>query len=564
MNERARIAEVAFTVNGEARRVAVSPATRLSDVLRDELALAGTKVGCNAGDCGACTVLLDGRQVCACLVALGQVEGRAVTTVEGLAAGGKLDRLQRAFVAHGAAQCGICTPGMLMAATDLLERNPRPTDSEALDALGGVLCRCTGYRKIVEAVLAAATGEAVLAEVPPGAAVGARAPKTDGVAKVMGTEIYAADRAPADALWLRTIRSPYAKARFTLGDFAPLRARHAGLVDVITARDVPVNSFGIFPDVKDQPVLADGRVRFRGEAVLCLVGEQRAVLAIGDDEIPIRWTEETPQTAIDDALDEHAGADPRGESGQRADPRPGGEGRRRDGDRCRGTRGRRRVHDELRRACVHRTGGGLRRADRRSRSGSSPARRRRTWTGTRPRASSGSSRNAFTSCRPPSAADSAASWTSRCSRCSRSRRGSSAGRYGRSTRDRSRWPRRRSAIRRGCARASPATARGAWWLPIFPATSTPAPTPRGATRSRTASRSTRPARTSCRTFGRSRAPSTPTVRSPALSAASAYRSRRSCTRRCSTSWPRRPGSTRWSSGIGTRSGPDRRPRRGRS
>ncbi|HTO50839.1 MAG TPA: molybdopterin cofactor-binding domain-containing protein [Burkholderiales bacterium] len=302
MNERARIAEVAFAVNGETRRVAAPPATRLADVLRDELALTGTKIGCNAGDCGACTVLLDGRQVCACLVALGQVEGRTVTTVEALAAGGKLDRLQRALLAHGAAQCGICTPGMLMAATDLLARNPHPTESETLDALGGVLCRCTGYRKIVEAVLAAAAGEAVLAEVSSGAAVGARARKTDGVAKVMGTEIYAADRAPAGALWLRTIRSPYAKARFSLGDLAPLRIRHAGLVDVITARDVPVNSFGIFPDVKDQPVLADGRVRFRGEAVLCLVGEQHAVLAIGDDEIPIRWTQETPQTDIDGAL----------------------------------------------------------------------------------------------------------------------------------------------------------------------------------------------------------------------------------------------------------------------
>ena len=218
---------ISFRVNGELRRVTAPPVSRLADVLRDDLGLTGTKIGCNAGDCGACTVRLDGRQVCACLVALGQVGGRAVTTVEGLAAGGRLDRLQRAFVSHGAAQCGICTPGMLMAAADLLERNPRPTEAEALDALGGVLCRCTGYRKIVEAVLAAASGEAVLAEVPSGAAVGARAPKTDGAAKVLGTEIYAADRAPASALWLRTIRSPYAKARFTLGDFGAFSVRTA-------------------------------------------------------------------------------------------------------------------------------------------------------------------------------------------------------------------------------------------------------------------------------------------------------------------------------------------------
>src|SRR5574341_706868 len=120
--------EIAFRVNGEASRVTVDPAARLAEVLRDELGLCGTKVGCDAGDCGACTVFLDGRQVCACLTAAAQAEGRAITTVEGLARNGALDRLQRAFLAHGAAQCGICTPGMLIAASDLLARNARPTE----------------------------------------------------------------------------------------------------------------------------------------------------------------------------------------------------------------------------------------------------------------------------------------------------------------------------------------------------------------------------------------------------------------------------------------------------
>ncbi len=307
MNKPARFAdlgarELALEVNGRICRVTVDPATRLSEVLRDELALSGTKIGCDAGDCGACTVLLDGRQVCACLTAAAQAEGRAITTVEGLARNGGLDRLQRAFLAHGAAQCGICTPGMLIAASDLLARNARPTEPEVRDALGGVLCRCTGYRKIVEAVLAATDGEIVLPEAPVGGAVGFRAPKTDGVAKVTGSEVFGADRAPPGALWLRTIRSPHAKARFMLGDFEPVRAKHPGLVDVITARDVPRNSFGIFPDVKDQPVLAEARVRFRGEAVLCLVGKRRAVLRIREDELPIQWLAETPQTEIDDAL----------------------------------------------------------------------------------------------------------------------------------------------------------------------------------------------------------------------------------------------------------------------
>ena len=115
-------------VNGAACELAGDPARRLSDALRDELGLTGTKIGCHAGDCGACTVLLDAEQVCSCMVAVGGCEGRAVTTVEGLAgAGGALSNLQRAFVAHGAAQCGICTPGMLMAAHDLLAANQRPS-----------------------------------------------------------------------------------------------------------------------------------------------------------------------------------------------------------------------------------------------------------------------------------------------------------------------------------------------------------------------------------------------------------------------------------------------------
>ena len=147
-----------FRVNGRSIEVDAAPALRLTRALRDHLGLTGTKVGCDAGDCGACTVLLDGAQVCACLVSLGQVEGRSVTTVEGLAENGRLTRLQQAFHEHGAAQCGICTPGMLMAASTLLGRPHPPTEPEVLDALGGVLCRCTGYRKIVRAVLAAANG----------------------------------------------------------------------------------------------------------------------------------------------------------------------------------------------------------------------------------------------------------------------------------------------------------------------------------------------------------------------------------------------------------------------
>ncbi|MSP76010.1 MAG: aldehyde oxidase [Rhodospirillaceae bacterium] len=290
--------KVAFTLNGTAASWSGPPVARLAAALRDDLGFTGTKVGCDAGDCGACTVLLDGRQVCACLVAIGQVEGRAVETVEGLAdADGTLARLQDSFLAHGAAQCGICTPGMMMAAEDLLRQVAQPDRRAVEDALGGVLCRCTGYTKIVDAVLAAFEQSLVVTP-EAGAAVGARLPRVDGHAKVTGRDVFGADGIPADALWIRVVRSPYARGRFVLGDLAPLRRR---LAAVLTASDVPFNGFGIYPDIKDQPVLADGIVRYRGEAVLALVGERATVLSIRDDEVPIAWTAEPPVMGIDAA-----------------------------------------------------------------------------------------------------------------------------------------------------------------------------------------------------------------------------------------------------------------------
>ncbi len=292
--------KVAFTLNGKTAEWEGAPVTRLAAALRDDLRLTGTKVGCDAGDCGACTVRLDGRQVCSCLVAMGQVGGRTVETVEGLANGAPIDslgNLQKAFLAHGAAQCGICTPGMLMAAHDLLALNLRPSRAEVEAALGGVLCRCTGYGKIVEAVMAAAAPALPMAPAA-GAAVGTRMPRVDGVAKLTGRDTFGADAVPADALWIRVVRSPHARARFALGDLGPLRAR---LTAVLTASDVPFNGYGIYPEIKDQPVLADGQVRYRGEAVVAMVGDRATVLAIRDDEVPIAWTPEPPLFGIDAA-----------------------------------------------------------------------------------------------------------------------------------------------------------------------------------------------------------------------------------------------------------------------
>ncbi|MGO1049657.1 (2Fe-2S)-binding protein [Crossiella sp. CA198] len=149
---------VNLTVNGEPRQADdVWPGESLLYVLRERLGLPGSKNACEQGECGSCTVYLDDTPVCACLVAAGQAEGRAVRTVEGLATGEDLDPVQQAFVEAGAVQCGFCTPGLIVATHDLVRRNTKPTDPEIREALAGNLCRCTGYEKILDAVRLAAT-----------------------------------------------------------------------------------------------------------------------------------------------------------------------------------------------------------------------------------------------------------------------------------------------------------------------------------------------------------------------------------------------------------------------
>jgi aerobic-type carbon monoxide dehydrogenase small subunit (CoxS/CutS family) len=157
-------APLTFTVNGQIHRVDVLPHHTLLEVLHDQLGLTGTKECCAAGECGACTLLLDGEPVDSCLVLALEVEGKSVTTIEGLAAGGRLDPLQQAFLDHGAAQCGFCIPGMLMSAKALLEANPHPTDDEIKEGLAGNLCRCAGYSRIIAAVRQAAAGAGRKAE----------------------------------------------------------------------------------------------------------------------------------------------------------------------------------------------------------------------------------------------------------------------------------------------------------------------------------------------------------------------------------------------------------------
>ena len=278
------------TVNGEVKTVALTPGRRLSEVLREEIGLKGTKVGCDAGDCGACTVLLDDAPVCACLTPAIQAVNRRITTVEGLG-GTELSLLQRSFLRHGAAQCGICTPGMLMAASALLATTPSPTRAQVEDALGGVLCRCTGYHKIIDAVCDAA--RACPAAIAPqvGEAVGARIERLDGLPKVAGTEIFGADHWPEGALLVRAIRSPHHRASFTFTDVETWRKAHPGVEVVLTAADIPgQNCFGVIPPFADQPALAEEETRFRGEAVALVAGDASQVAALDLADFPVEWT----------------------------------------------------------------------------------------------------------------------------------------------------------------------------------------------------------------------------------------------------------------------------------
>lgn len=148
--------KVELDVNDRIYEVDVEPGATLREAIRDKLWLTGTKKGCDVGGCGSCTVLLDGKAVYSCMVFAARAEGKKITTIEGLADNGRLHPVQEAFVKHGAVQCGYCTPGMILSAKALLDENPDPTEEEVKDAIAGNICRCTGYVKIVKAVLAAA------------------------------------------------------------------------------------------------------------------------------------------------------------------------------------------------------------------------------------------------------------------------------------------------------------------------------------------------------------------------------------------------------------------------
>ncbi len=266
------------TVNGRRRTRPAEPHMRLLDYLRDDLNLTGTKEGCGAGECGTCSVFVDGKLVKSCLVPVAKANGTEIETIEGLAARGELTHLQQAFHKTGASQCGYCIPGMVMAATSCLRENPHADVEEIKERLGGNICRCTGYSKIFEAVeLARDVMNGSLAETAleePGAGdsfIGNNVRRLDAPSKVSGALKYAGDMVMPDMLHMQVLRSPVPHARIVSIDTSAAEAMD-GVECVITADDVPgEDGFGVF--VHDQPIMARGKVRYVGEAVAAVAAE---------------------------------------------------------------------------------------------------------------------------------------------------------------------------------------------------------------------------------------------------------------------------------------------------
>ena len=292
-----------LNVNGQAYRLAIEPFESLADVLRDKIGLTGTKKACGVGDCGACTVLIDGEPMNSCLLLACAVENRAITTVEGLADDGELSPIQRSFVHEGAIQCGFCTPGMVLSASALVDKNPNPSVPQIKDALAGNLCRCTGYASIIRAVercgnyrndgtcakkaaktngdQAATPASPVTIDPSKMGGVGVSIPRVDAADKVTGRALYTADVKLSNMLYGKILGSTVAHGRVMRVDTSRAEALD-GVIAVITGADVPDTKHGVSPARYDEDVLAKDKVRHVGDpvAAVAAIDERTAEQAV--------------------------------------------------------------------------------------------------------------------------------------------------------------------------------------------------------------------------------------------------------------------------------------------
>ena len=308
--------KLGFLLNGENVTMEVDPARPLLDVLRLDLALTGTKQGCDhEGECGACTVLLDGVPVRSCLTPVGKVTGREIITVEGLGTPDALHPLQEAFIEYGAVQCGFCTPGMLMSAKALLDREPDPSREAIVEALAGNLCRCTGYSAIVEAVQAAAcrlrgedeeTAGQEGADAYCGPIVGGNALRTDSIDKVTGRTKYAEDIMKPGMVFGCVLRSPYHHARVAAIDVSEAEAAE-GVIRIITAEDIPGEN-GLGDYSRDEPILTPvgETAKMKGAPVALVVAGTADQARAGAEAIEVTYEPLPHVFDVEEALGEGA------------------------------------------------------------------------------------------------------------------------------------------------------------------------------------------------------------------------------------------------------------------
>ncbi len=291
----ADLLSIEATVNGRHVKKNVDPSQRALDFLRDDLNMTGTKEGCGAGECGTCSIFVDGALVKSCLLPAAKLKGKTVDTVEGLAKSGEMSAVQKAFHKAGASQCGYCIPGMVMAATAALRLNPDADRDEIRERLGGNICRCTGYQKIFDAVemardflngkLSAAAFDDLDKE--DGKYIGVNIRRIDAPSKVTGALRYAGDMVLPGMLHVQVLRSPHPHARIVSIDTADAEAV-LGVEGVVTCADVPgQDGFGVF--VTDQPIMARDKVRYVGEAIAAVAAETLAAAREAVKKIKIEY-----------------------------------------------------------------------------------------------------------------------------------------------------------------------------------------------------------------------------------------------------------------------------------
>ncbi|AXA37153.1 MAG: xanthine dehydrogenase family protein molybdopterin-binding subunit [Candidatus Hydrogenedentota bacterium] len=299
--------EITLTINGEKATLSVPPHRTLLELIRGELHLTGTKLGCGIGECGACTVIMNGEPVNSCLVLAAEADGAEIWTIESEAQGDTLSDLQQAFVDFGATQCGFCTPGMIMSARALLERNPSPTREEIAEAIAGNLCRCTGYEPIIEAIDAVARERRSGGYKPrtpalkPGEYVGSGTPRVDAFEKVAGSAIYVHDMVLPGMLYARIKTSPYAAARIK-AIHTEKAAAMPGVKVILTGKDLPPVKVGLY--LQDKDILVREVVRFQGEPVVAVAAETEDIARAACDAIEVEYEPLEPVMDVEKAFEE--------------------------------------------------------------------------------------------------------------------------------------------------------------------------------------------------------------------------------------------------------------------